>query len=199
MADHYQLCRAPALHRRIPSFVTGPFLLCHHPMSKTILITGGARSGKSVIAETKALSLGPRGIYIATAEVRDEEMATRVAEHQSRRGPEWITHAAPFELVAMLEATDGMGPRLVDCLTLWLTNTMLAGRDWHDEAHKLLATLPRQADPVVLVTNEVGGGIVPDNKLARDFRDAAGLLNQWVAAQADEVFLAVTGLPLKVK
>jgi adenosylcobinamide kinase/adenosylcobinamide-phosphate guanylyltransferase len=168
-------------------------------MSNTILITGGARSGKSVIAETKALSLGPICVYIATAEVRDTEMAARVQLHQARRGPEWVTHAAPVELVAMLEATDGQGPRLVDCLTLWLTNLMLSGRDWHTEVQNLLAALPRQNDPVVMVTNEVGGGIVPDNKLARDFRDAAGLMNQRVAALADEVILAVAGLSLKVK
>ena len=168
-------------------------------MSKTILITGGARSGKSVIAETKALSFGPRAVYIATAEARDSEMAARVADHQARRGVEWATHAAPFDLTGALKATDGQGPRLVDCLTLWLTNLMLAERDWRAEGRALVAALPEQTDPVVIVTNEVGGGIVPDNKLARDFRDAAGLLNQWVAAVADEVFLAVAGLPLKVK
>jgi len=199
VADEDQLCRLPALHCRIPSFALWPFLLCDRIMSKTILITGGARSGKSVIAETKALSLGPRPVYIATAEVRDSEMAARVAEHQARRGDDWVSHAAPFELLAMIEATDGQGPRLVDCLTLWLTNLMLAGRDWQADGRALVGALGRQTDPVVIVTNEVGGGIVPDNKLARDFRDAAGLLNQWVAAAADEVILAVAGLPLKVK
>ena len=168
-------------------------------MSKTILITGGARSGKSVIAETKALSFGPRAVYIATAELRDAEMAERIAAHQARRGAEWLTHAEAFDLVGALKATDGQGPRLVDCLTLWLSNLMLAGRDWHADGQALVTALPRQTDPVVFVTNEVGGGIVPDNKLARDFRDAAGLLNQWVAAAADEVILAVAGLPVKVK
>lgn len=168
-------------------------------MSKTILITGGARSGKSVIAETKALSLAPRAVYIATAEVRDTEMAARVADHRARRGPEWTDHAEAFDLTGALRKTDGLGPRLVDCLTLWLTNLMLDDRDWRAEALALCAELPRQTDPVVIVTNEVGAGIVPDNKLARDFRDAAGLLNQWVAAVADEVILAVAGLPMKVK
>lgn len=168
-------------------------------MGKTILITGGARSGKSGIAETKALSLAPRAVYIATAEVRDHEMASRVARHQARRGAEWTTHPEPLDLVGALGATDGQGPRLVDCLTLWLTNLMLGGHDWQAEGRALVDALPRQADPVLLVTNEVGGGIVPDNALAREFRDAAGLLNQWVAAAADEVILAVAGLPLKVK
>lgn len=172
-------------------------------MGKTILITGGARSGKSVIAETKALSLAlsqpPRATYIATAQVRDDEMAARVAEHRARRGPEWVDLAAPFDLLGALKQSDGNGPRLVDCLTLWLTNLILAERDWQRAAVDLCAELPRQRDHVVFVTNEVGGGIVPDNKLARDFRDAAGLLNQRVAAVADEVILAVAGLPLKVK
>ncbi len=168
-------------------------------MGKTILITGGARSGKSGIAETKALSLAPRAVYIATAEVRDQEMASRVARHQARRGAEWVTHPEPLDLVGALRVTDGQGPRLVDCLTLWLTNLILGGHDWQAGARELVEALPRQTDPVILVTNEVGGGIVPDNALAREFRDAAGLLNQWVAATADEVILAVAGLPLKVK
>jgi len=199
MADQDQFCRAQVLHGRIPSFVTNGFLLSHRIMSKTILITGGARSGKSVIAETKALSLAPRAIYIATAEVRDGEMAARVAEHRARRGAEWGDHPAPLDLAGALAATDGQGPRLVDCLTLWLTNLMLGGHDWRAAAQGLCAALPDQCDPVVIVTNEVGAGIVPDNKLAREFRDAAGHLNQMVAAVADEVILAVAGLPLKVK
>ncbi len=168
-------------------------------MGKTILITGGARSGKSVIAETKALSLGRPAIYIATAEIRDDEMALRVNEHRARRGSDWVDHAEPLDLCGALRATDGKGPRLVDCLTLWLTNLMLKDRDWQTEAQALCTLLPGMRDPVVLVTNEVGQGIVPDNRLARDFRDAAGLLNQQVAAIADEVILAVAGLPLKVK
>lgn len=199
MSDQSKLCRAVALHRRIPSFVVPAFLLCHRTMSKTILITGGARSGKSVIAETKTLALGPRAVYIATAEARDGEMADRIALHQKRRGAEWTTHAEPLDLGGALERTDGQGPRLVDCLTLWLTNLMLGGHDWRAAGQSLLPVLARQSDPVVIVTNEVGAGIVPENKLARDFCDAAGLLNQWVAAQADEVILAVAGLPLKVK
>ncbi|WP_347311925.1 bifunctional adenosylcobinamide kinase/adenosylcobinamide-phosphate guanylyltransferase [Defluviimonas sp. SAOS-178_SWC] len=168
-------------------------------MGKTILITGGARSGKSGIAETMALSLGRPAVYIATAEAHDPEMAARIADHQSRRGAEWVTHAESRDLVGALAATDRRGPRLVDCLTLWLTNVMLSGDNWRDAAEALIATLPAQRDPVVIVTNEVGSGIVPDNALAREFRDAAGLLNQWVAAAADEVHLAVAGLPLKVK
>ena len=168
-------------------------------MGKTILVTGGARSGKSAIAEAQALSLAPSAIYIATAEARDAEMAARIAAHQARRGPCWVTHPEPLDLTGALNATDGRGPRLVDCLTLWLTNLMLGGHDWQSAARTLVAALPCQVDPVIIVTNEVGGGIVPDNPLAREFRDAAGLLNQWVAKAADDVIFAVAGLPLKVK
>lgn len=190
----------------------GPFLLVggakntrarKRVMSQTILITGGARSGKSRIAEARTLGFAAgcaaRATYIATAEARDAEMSARIAAHRARRGEAWTTHAEPIDLVRALTVTDGRGPRLVDCLTLWLTNLMLGGHDWQAAGHALVAALPKQSDAVVIVTNEVGAGIVPDNALARDFRDAAGLLNQWVAAAADEVILAVAGLPLKVK
>jgi adenosylcobinamide kinase/adenosylcobinamide-phosphate guanylyltransferase len=168
-------------------------------MSKTILVTGGARSGKSAIAESQALSLGASAIYIATAEARDAEMAARIAAHQARRGKNWMTYAEPLDVTRALTTTDGRGPRLVDCLTLWLTNLMLGGHDWQSAGRALVAALPLQVDPVIIVTNEVGSGIVPENALAREFRDAAGLLNQWVAAVADDVILVVAGLPLKVK
>ncbi len=166
----------------------------------TTLITGGARSGKSVLAEARALAAPGRPTYIATATAGDAEMAQRIAQHRARRDARWHDVEAPLDLVAALEGTDGTGARLVDCLTLWLTNLMFTpGRDWQAEASALVAALPRQQSPVILVTNEVGMGIVPDNALARQFRDAAGALNQQVAAAVDEVILAVSGLPLKVK
>ena len=126
-------------------------------------------------------------------------MAVRITTHRDRRGPEWTTVAAPLDLVGALLATDMKGPRLLDCITLWLSNLMLAGQDWQAAGRAFVNALPQQSDPVVIVTNEVGGGIVPDNALSREFRDAAGQLNQWIAAEADEVYLAVAGLPLKVK
>jgi len=168
-------------------------------MGKTILITGGARSGKSGIAETMALSLGTPAVYIATATAGDDEMAARIAAHRARRGAAWMTYVEPLELAGALKATDGQAPRLVDCLTLWLSNVMFAGRDWQAETQHLIDALYLQSGPVILVTNEVGSGIVPDNGLARAFRDAAGTINQQVAAMADEVYLAVSGLPMKVK
>ena len=164
-----------------------------------ILITGGARSGKSLRAESRALSFAGRPVYIATAEAFDAEMRERIARHQARRGNDWIEHQAPLALVEALDATDGGGARLVDCLTLWLSNLMHADRDCAQEAAQLADALVRQSSPVVLVTNEVGLGIVPDNALARAFRDAAGLLNQTIARVADEAEFVVAGLPMKLK
>lgn len=163
------------------------------------LITGGARSGKSRHAEARALSLPGRPVYIATAEVMDTEMAARVAEHRARRGGCWAEYPAPLELAAALSATDGNGPRLVDCLTLWLSNLMHAGRNPAVSVKALLDALKLQRAPVVLVSNELGLGIVPDNALARGFRDAHGRMNQEIAAAADEVTFVVAGLPLKLK
>jgi adenosylcobinamide kinase/adenosylcobinamide-phosphate guanylyltransferase len=164
-----------------------------------ILITGGARSGKSVRAEARAKSFAGKPVYIATAEVLDAEMGERVASHRARRGSEWIEHETPLELVPALKATDGGGARLIDCLTLWLSNLMHAERDWSKETTDLAEVLQAQKSPVVLVSNEVGLGIVPDNALARRFRDAAGLMNQMIAQAADEVEFIVAGLPVRVK
>ena len=167
-------------------------------MGKSILITGGARSGKSRLAEGWATRDGT-AIYIATCRAGDSEMKDRIAEHRARRGPEWVTLEEPLDLVGVLDSTDGQGTRLVDCLTLWLANLMEDGNDWQSSVEDLVQTLHRQASPVILVTDEVGSGIVPENPLARDFRDALGLVNQVIADAADEVYLAVAGHPLKVK
>ena len=164
-----------------------------------VLITGGARSGKSRRAEARARSFPGRPVYIATSEALDAEEAERIARHRARRGDDWIERETPLDLVQALGETDGGGARLVDCLTLWLSNLLLGGRDWSMEASRLAEALGRQQSPVVLVTNEVGLGIVPDNALARQFRDAAGLLNQMIARVADEVELVVAGLPMRVK
>lgn len=164
-----------------------------------ILITGGARSGKSRRAEARTRASPGRPVYIATAEALDAEMAERIARHRARRGDDWIERETPLNLTQALNETDGGGARLVDCLTLWLSNQLHAGRNSSDEAALLADTLKRQTSPVILVTNEVGLGIVPDNALARAFRDAAGQLNQTIASVADEVEFVVAGLPMKVK
>lgn len=168
-------------------------------MKKSILITGGARSGKSAIAERLTTKLGDCPVYIATAKPFDEEMTDRIEAHIARRGSEWTTVQVDLDLAEALTETDGTQPRLVDCLTLWLTNVMLAEDDIAARTQELIAALKKQSAPVVFVTNEVGSGIVPDSKLGRDFRDAAGALNQQIADECDEVYLAVSGQALKVK
>jgi adenosylcobinamide kinase/adenosylcobinamide-phosphate guanylyltransferase len=164
-----------------------------------ILITGGARSGKSKRAEMRTRAFPGQPVYVATAEALDAEMEARIAAHRARRGADWIEREVPLDLVPALVTTDGGGARLVDCLTLWLSNLMHARRDWEHEVTELAGALPRLKSSVVLVTNEVGLGIVPDNALARSFRDAAGIMNQMIAAVADEVEFVVAGLPMKLK
>lgn len=164
-----------------------------------ILITGGARSGKSFYAEGRALALPGVPHYIATAQVWDDEMAARIAAHRARRKRGWQLSETPLDLPQALEATDGAGPRLVDCLTLWLSNLIFAEINVQAAGARLCAVAKAQASPVIFVTNEVGMGIVPDNALARRFRDEAGRLNQEIAALADEVQLVVSGYPLRVK
>jgi adenosylcobinamide kinase/adenosylcobinamide-phosphate guanylyltransferase len=164
-----------------------------------ILITGGARSGKSTRAEARALSFPGQPVYIATAEAFDTEMEDRIAKHRARRGTEWIEREVPLDLVQALVETEGGGARLVDCLTLWLSNLLHSERDWSREVTHLAEILPRLRSPVIMVTNEVGLGIVPDNALARSYRDAAGFMNQAIAAVADEAEFVVAGLPMKLK
>jgi adenosylcobinamide kinase / adenosylcobinamide-phosphate guanylyltransferase len=170
------------------------------PMNGSLtLVIGGARSGKSHHAEGLLLGLAAPRHYLATAEPLDAEMAERIAQHRAARGPLWTTHEVPHDLAAALAGMPAGQPVLVDCLTLWLSNRMLADADLAADSAGLLAVLARPHGPWVLVSNEVGLGIVPDNALARRFRDAAGRLNQAVAACADHVILTVAGLPLALK
>ena len=163
-------------------------------------VLGGARSGKSRHAETLVVGAAVSGIYIATAEAGDAEMAARIAEHRSRRGAFWHTVEAPLDLApAIRRHADPARPILVDCLTLWLSNLLGAGRVIEHESEMLRAALRDAGGPVVLVANEVGLGLVPETALGRDFRDAAGRLNQEIAALADRVVFVVAGLPLILK
>ena len=167
--------------------------------SRIILVTGGARSGKSVLAERIAGQFDMPRIYIATAMAGDEEMSRRIARHREMRGTGWQTIEESRDLGAALAATDGQGVRLVDCLTLWLSNLMAEDAAPAPQVRQLCEVLRAQNSPVVLVTNELGLGIVPENALARRFRDEHGWMNQAVAAVADEVWMAVSGLPLCLK
>ncbi len=162
------------------------------------LILGGARSGKSRHAESLVMTHAPPWFYLATAEPGDAEMRARIAEHRARRGPEWRTVETPRDLATSLSDTPDAAA-LVDCLTLWLSNLMLTEADIDAETDALEAALRRRTAPTVLVANEVGLGIVPENGLARRFRDAAGLLNQRIAALADRVVFVAAGLPLVLK
>ena len=164
--------------------------------SSLTLVLGGARSGKSRHAEGIVTALPPPWVYVATAQAFDAEMRGRIAEHRARRAEGWRTVEAPLDLAGALAADR---PVLVDCLTLWLTNLMLGAHDIAAATAALDAALDARRAPTVLVANEVGLGIVPDNALARSFRDAAGRLHQHLAARADAVLFLVAGLPMRVK
>lgn len=179
-------------------------------MTGTLLVLGGARSGKSAYAQRHCEALGKRLVYIATAQAGDDEMAERIARHRAERGHMWSTLEEPLDLCgAISEAAQRADAVLVDCLTLWLSNLMLANQmqaNHMQGRHDLLAArkaLTLQVEqtrvPIVLIANEVGMGIVPDNALARRFRDEAGWLNQEVAAAAKEVVMVVAGLPMRLK
>ncbi len=164
------------------------------------LVLGGARSGKSRYAESLVESQGGPCIYLATAEAGDAEMAARIEAHRARRGGRWQTVEVPLDLAHRLGVVAGAGRGvLVDCLTLWLSNLMAAGRDPDAETAALTEALPALAGPAVLVSNEVGLGIVPENELARRFRDCAGRLNQAVAEIAQSVVFVAAGLPMHLK
>ena len=177
-------------------------------MATTIFITGGARSGKSRFAEAQANRFGTPLCYLATAQALDSEMEERIEKHRLRRGGVWQTLEEPLHLSRALAGCDGdCKAVLVDCLTLWLSNLLFHYDERHEdaEAHimedvqRLAATLAGMRTPVIVVSNELGQGIVPENPLARRFRDIAGQANQILAAMADEVHLVVSGIPLKLK
>ena len=167
-------------------------------MGVTHLVLGGARSGKSRHAEALVQALPGPWIYLATAQAFDDEMRARIAEHRARRAAGWRTVEAPVDVAGALAAA-GDAPVLVDCLTLWVSNLLLGEHDVGAASDALMAALAARAGVTVLVSNEVGLGIVPDNALARRFRDAAGVLHQRVAAVAESVVLMVAGLPVRVK
>ena len=179
-------------------------------MGKIILVTGGARSGKSSFAEKLALKIGNgQAAYIATAQIFDDEMNFRVKLHQSRRGDNWRTFEAPFAAEEKIsEAGKNFGAILFDCVTIYISNFLCAAelddeKFLYDKLREMIQKLIDAAlnvDAVtIFVTNEVGGGIVPENKLARRFRDLAGLANQMLAAHAEKVFLTVAGIAVDVK
>lgn len=177
-------------------------------MAPTTLITGGVRSGKSRFAEQLAQQYGAPLCYLATAQALDGEMNERIARHQTRRGNDWQTVEEPLALPQALTQLDGKHRViLVDCVTLWLTNLLLRPElpdaEREDallaDVRRLTTTLRGMTTPTILVTNEVGMGIVPEHQLGRLFRDLAGQANQLLAASCDEVYAVISGIPLKLK
>jgi adenosylcobinamide kinase/adenosylcobinamide-phosphate guanylyltransferase len=173
---------------------------------KIIFIIGGARSGKSSFALKEASGIPGKKAYVATAEALDEEMRNRIAQHKKIRGKDWDTYEEPIKIAGLIRQ---IGRRynvlVIDCLTLWVSNLMHAGlplADAAEELRKVLIDVPagRQADSLIyIISNEVGSGIVPENEMARKFRDMQGMLNQEIAEAADEVYAVVAGIPLKIK
>ncbi|AWT37646.1 adenosylcobinamide kinase/adenosylcobinamide phosphate guanyltransferase [Deinococcus arenae] len=164
-----------------------------------VFVTGGARSGKSSFAEARAAQVGAPVTYVATAQAFDDEMTARIVRHRADRPARWVTREEPLHVPAVVREVQGTV--LLDCLSLWVSNLMLA--DWTDDAvlaaaDDLLRAASDRGGVTVLVTNEVGFGIVPDNALARRFRDLLGWVNQRAAAASDEAWLIVSGRPLRL-
>jgi adenosylcobinamide kinase/adenosylcobinamide-phosphate guanylyltransferase len=166
------------------------------------LVLGGAASGKSRFAQELAEQQAGSLLYVATAQAGDAEMADRISRHRQARGERWLTLETPLDLPAAIPAATGHGAVLIDCVTLWLTNLLLAddsGAAVWPAVERFLAGLEALPAPLILVSNEVGQGIVPEHALARTFRDLAGKVNQQLAARADSVWLVTAGLPLRLK
>lgn len=163
------------------------------------LILGGAASGKSTFAENICFQQDKPKVYIATAQAFDDEMREKISNHRSQRGPDWLTIEAPLDVVSALSNCTSGQIVLLDCATLWLSNLLLADQDIATASDAFLAALVTCPAIVIVVSNEVGNGIVPDNKLARQFRNAQGQLNQLLAAQANLVIQVTAGLPQTLK
>lgn len=167
---------------------------------KIVFVLGGARSGKSRFALETASTIPGKKAYIATAQALDDEMEQRIARHKAERHAEWKTFEEPVnlqDLITKIHATHDV--LLIDCLTLWITNLMLGSHNIDGKVQPFIEALSVCQASVFMVSNEVGLGIVPDNRLSREFRDIAGTLNQRVAAIADEVYFIAAGLPLRIK
>jgi adenosylcobinamide kinase/adenosylcobinamide-phosphate guanylyltransferase len=168
--------------------------------NKIIFITGGARSGKSSFAMKEASKILGKKAYIATAEALDKEMEERIEKHKKDRGNNWDTYEEPIKIPGVVnEIKNKYSAVVIDCLTLWLSNLMHSNKNVRDEIEAFCSSLSTVNCSLFTVSNEVGMGIVPDNKMAREFRDWAGFLNQKIAEIADEVYLVTAGIPMRIK
>lgn len=163
-----------------------------------IFITGGARSGKSQYAVSMAKETGEEVTFVATCIPADNEMSQRIEEHKKMRPKEWHTVTEGLNLPKTI-AKITTPVIIIDCLTLWVSNLMEAKKDVVEASKGMFHALKKVKGTVIIVSNEVGDGIVPNNRLAREFRDMAGVVNQWMAQVADEVYLMVVGIPIKIK
>ncbi|SEW27716.1 adenosylcobinamide kinase /adenosylcobinamide-phosphate guanylyltransferase [Cognatiyoonia koreensis] len=170
-----------------------------HFLPKLTLVLGGAACGKSAYAESLAKRSERSRVYVATAQAFDAEMKAKIAAHRNMRGPDWITIEAPIDVANALSSAQAEQVVLIDCATLWLTNVLLDNHEIEIETATFCAALAAAPCPIIVVSNEVGQGIVPDNALSRQFRNAQGKLNQMLAAQADTVVTVMAGLPLALK
>ena len=168
-------------------------------MNQKILITGGIKSGKSKFAEELTLSYGKKSTYIATAEIIDNEMRERIALHKNRRKDKWYEFESNIDLISTLKNVKSDSPVLIDCITLWLNNLFYKKKDWRNEIKKLSNNLLTYKQPIVLVSNEVGSGLISMNKLSRRFQDANGTTNQILASVCNEVYVVTCGIPKKIK
>jgi adenosylcobinamide kinase/adenosylcobinamide-phosphate guanylyltransferase len=169
---------------------------------KVIFVTGGAKSGKSSFALGEAAKHEGQKAFIATAEALDEEMVNRIEKHKGQRGDDWDTYEEPIQIAeTVARLADRYSVIVLDCLTLWLSNAMHRNADIELEIENFLNILShyKHDSHIYIVSNEVGTGIVPENKLARQFRDLAGIINQKIAGASDEVFMVVAGIPVKIK
>lgn len=168
-------------------------------MNQAILITGGIKSGKSMFAEELTLSFGKKSTYIATAEIIDEEMRKRITLHKNRRKDNWYEFESSIDLITTLKKVKLNSPVLIDCITLWLNNLFYKKKNWEIEVEKFSKYLLTYKQPIIMVTNEVGSGLISMNRLSRKFQDASGTTNQILASICREVYVVTCGIPKKIK
>ena len=168
-------------------------------MNKNVLITGGIRSGKSLFAENLILSYGKKSTYLATAKKIDNEMEKRIKQHKQRRKDKWYEFESEINIVDTLKVVKKDSPVLIDCITLWLNNIFFKKMNWRIEVEKFANFISNFQQPLVIVTNEVGSGLISMNKTSREFQNASGITNQILDSVCDDVYVVICGIPKQIK